>query len=237
VESAKDPDVAGFKSVVCYRTGLDVATVSDPPAEIAALRYAYERFRESTDEPLRLADKPLNDLVVRATLEVAAEHRKPVQFHTGLGDTDITLARASAAHLQPVITANPWATFVLLHASYPYMREAGYLTAMYANVYFDIGEVFPTVSGGGQEALLRQVLELTPTNKIMWSSDGHWWPETYYLGSLQARRALSSVLLDAVKADELTEEEAVRAAKDILFHTANRVYDLGLEPRCHDYGK
>jgi hypothetical protein len=95
--------------------------------------------------------------------------------------------------------------------------------------------------------------------------DGHWWPETYYLGSLQARRALSSVrtcvpsrsfvlglgkmlnvawllpsfqvLLDAVKADELTEEEAVRAAKDVLFHTANRVYDLGLEPRCHDYGK
>ncbi len=197
VDSAKDPDVAGFKSVVCYRTGLDVATVSDPPAEIAALRCAYERFRESTDESLRLADKPLNDLVVRTTLEVAAEHGKPgmvprhtirtrfscltllhplvVQFHTGLGDADITLTRASAAHLQPVIAANPRATFVLLHASYPYMREAGYLTAMYANVYFDIGEVFPTVSGGGQEALLRQVLELTPTNKIMWSSEPHYY--------------------------------------------------------------
>jgi hypothetical protein len=80
VDSAKDPDVAGFKSVVCYRTGLDVATVSDPPAEIAALRYAYERFRESTDESLRLADKPLNDLVVRTTLEVAAEHGKPGTF-------------------------------------------------------------------------------------------------------------------------------------------------------------
>jgi hypothetical protein len=92
------------------------------------------------------------------------------------------------------------------------MREGGYLTAMYENVYFDIGEVFPAVSRGGQEALIRQVLELAPTNKIMWSSelylvtfslrgrnveahtgDGHWWPETYYLGSLQARRALSSV--------------------------------------------
>jgi predicted TIM-barrel fold metal-dependent hydrolase len=60
---------------------------------------------------------------------------------------------------------------VLLHASYPYMREAGYLTAMYKNVYLDIGEVFPVVSGRGQEALIRQVLELAPTNKIMWSSE------------------------------------------------------------------
>jgi predicted TIM-barrel fold metal-dependent hydrolase len=51
------------------------------------------------------------------------------------------------------------------------MREAGYLTAMYKNVYLDIGEVFPVVSRGGQEALIRQVLELTPTNKIMWSSE------------------------------------------------------------------
>jgi len=111
------------------------------------------------------------------------------------------------------------------------MREAGYLTAMYKNVYLDIGEVFPTVSGGGQEAVIRQVLELAPTNKVMWSSDGHWWPETYYLGSVQARRALSSVLQGAVKADELTEEEAARVAKDILFHTADRVYRLGLQPQ------
>ena len=41
------------------------------------------------------------------------------------------------------------------------------------------------------------------------------------------------VLQDAVKADELTEEEAVRVAKDILFHTANRVYRLGLQPQHH----
>ncbi|KAH9982024.1 amidohydrolase-domain-containing protein [Russula compacta] len=229
--SAGDPDVVGFKSVVCYRTGLDVSIVPDPTAELAAMCGAYELFQSRTNVHLRLANKALNDLVVRTTLEVAAEHNKPVQFHTGLGDADITLTRASPAHLQPLIAANPRTTFVLLHASYPYMREAGYLTAMYKNVYLDIGEVFPMVSGSGQEAVIRQVLELAPTNKVMWSSDGHWWPESYYLGSFQARRALSSVLQDAVKANELTEEEVARVAKDILFHTANRVYRLGLEPQ------
>ncbi len=94
-----------------------------------------------------------------------------VQFHTGLGDADIMLTRSSPALLQPLIAANPRTTFVLLHAGYPYMREAGYLTAMYKNVYLDIGEVFPVVSRGGQEASIRQVLELAPTNKVMWSSE------------------------------------------------------------------
>ena len=84
---------------------------------------------------------------------------------------DITLTRSSPALLQPLIVANRETTFVLLHAGYPYMREAGYLTAMYKNVYLDIGEVFPVVSRGGQEAVMQQALELVPTNKIMWSSE------------------------------------------------------------------
>jgi hypothetical protein len=56
---------------------------------------------------------------------------------------------------------------------------------------------------------------------------------------LNVARLLPSfqVLLDALRADELTEEEAMRAAKDILFHTANRVYHLGLEPQYHVCGK
>jgi len=65
VASAKDPNVAGFKSVVCYRTGLDVSAVPDPAAEAAALFGTYQHFQPNV--PLRLADKPLNDLVVRTT--------------------------------------------------------------------------------------------------------------------------------------------------------------------------
>ncbi|KAH9057600.1 amidohydrolase-domain-containing protein [Lactarius vividus] len=191
--NADNPSVAGFKSVVCYRTGLDVDVASNVPAEIEALRGAYGQFRLRANVPVRLENKPLNDFVVRMTLEIAAEHNKPVQFHTGLGDADITLTRANPAHLQPLISKYPRAKFVLLHASYPYTRDAGYLTAVYKNVYLDIGEVFPAVSKQGQKALLRQALELVPTNKLMWSSDGHWWPETYYLGSHQARQALSLV--------------------------------------------
>jgi predicted TIM-barrel fold metal-dependent hydrolase len=94
-----------------------------------------------------------------------------VQFHTGLGDNDLTLSLASPSHLQPAIKAYPDTVFVLLHSSYPYTRDAGYLSAVYHNAFLDFGEVFPFVSGPGQRNIIRQVLEVCPTNKILWSSE------------------------------------------------------------------
>ena len=96
-----------------------------------------------------------------------------VQFHTGLGDNDITLTLASPAVMQPIIKAYPKAKIVLLHSSYPYTREAGYLTAVYPNVFLDFGEIFPFLSAEGQVSVIKQVLELCPTNKIMWSSESY----------------------------------------------------------------
>jgi len=73
--NAKDSNVAGFKSVVCYRTGLEVSAVSNLSAETSAL---FDTFKHcQLNVPLRLANKPLNDLVVRTTLEIAAEYNKP----------------------------------------------------------------------------------------------------------------------------------------------------------------
>ena len=72
--------------------------------------------------------------------------------------------------MQPIIREYPNATFVLLHSSYPYSRDAGYLASVYQNVYADIGEVFPLLSRHGQCSVLSQLLEMTPIDKIMWSS-------------------------------------------------------------------
>lgn len=96
----------------------------------------------------------------------------------GLGDNDITLTKSSPAHMQTIIRAYPDTVFVLLHSSYPYTRDAGYLTAMYKNVYLDFGEIFPVLSVDGQRAVIKQMLELAPTNKILWSS--RFTPESIY---------------------------------------------------------
>lgn len=197
-----DPEVVGFKSVICYRTGLDIPRRPD-------LQAAKEVFSQiSTDYTAmeggfkRLEHAGLNNLLVHRTAELIRDSdspsKKPLQFHTGLGDNDITLAKASPAHLQDFIKEYPSVPIVLLHASYPFTREAGYLASVYPNVYADIGEVFPCLSKDGQEFAVRQILELCPWSKVMWSTDGHWFPETYLLAVQQVREVLKSVSLTQV---------------------------------------
>ena len=153
--SGENSEIVGFKSIVCYRTGMNVSVHGNEEEKLDALKDVLEAYKQTG--VIRLAHKALNDEVVRITLAVAEKCGKPgnmccliswsrfeyrlVQFHTGLGDNDITLSLSSPAHLQPIIKAYPKALFVLLHSSYPYTREAGYLTAMYRNVYLDFGEV------------------------------------------------------------------------------------------------
>jgi len=228
---AQNEHVVGFKSVICYRTGLDIAptaSASFVETENAVLDLLLQYEKTGS---LRLQQKILNDLLVRIALEIAGQFHKPVQFHTGLGDNDIQLAKSSPAQMQPVIKAYPNTPIVILHSSYPYTRDAGYLAAVYKNVYLDFGEVFPFLSGDGQRAVVRQVLELAPTNKILWSTDGHWWPESYYLATVQARQVLYEVLSDSVNREELTEKQAIEIVENALFHNANRIYNLGLEPQ------
>ncbi|KAL4072268.1 amidohydrolase 2 [Scleroderma citrinum] len=227
--SADDPEVVGFKSVACYRTGLDISTSGTTEEIERCVLEAWKQYEEKGI--LRFEHKALNDHLVRTVLEVAGRSRKPVQFHTGLGDNDITLAKSSPAHMQPIIKAFPDTIFVLLHSSYPYTRDAGYLTATYKNVYLDFGEIFPVVSADGQRTVIRQMLELAPTNKILWSTDGHWWPETYYLASIQSRQALYEVFADYIRREELSEPQAAIIVENMLFHNSNRVYGLGLTPK------
>jgi predicted TIM-barrel fold metal-dependent hydrolase len=193
-DAVEDPEVAGFKSVICYRTGLDVEP--DYEAAARAVGHPFERYVKACirKRSYRIEKKPLNDYLVLRTLEILSDAlphsdslAKPLQFHTGLGDNDISLLEANPAYLQQVIEAYPNVPFVLLHSAYPYTQEAGYLATVYRHVYLDIGEVFPMLSRDGQKTILRQALELVPGSKLLYSSDGHFFPETFYLANLQFR--------------------------------------------------
>jgi len=176
--------------------------------------------------------------------------KKPIQFHTGLGDNDINLGSSNPSHLQPFIEAYPKVSIVLLHASYPFTTQAGYLASVYENCYLDIGEVFPMVSQDGQEKVIREALELCPSEKLMWSTgsvpfnpimmytanpksciDGHWFPETYLLAIDQVREGMRQVLGEYVEHGSLTSTEAIKIAQDIFFNTSNQLYSLGLPLR------
>ncbi|KAE9366883.1 developmental protein FluG [Stipitochalara longipes BDJ] len=225
-----DPEVVGFKSIICYRTGLDIL----PVVSSSEVRDSFVDFIAGLQDAgitdfKRLDGSPLNSYLANKTaqlISLSPKHKKPLQFHTGLGDNDITLTKSSPSHLQGFIRRYPTVPVVLLHASYPWTKEAGYLASVYDNVYADIGEVFPFVSREGQEKVVREILELCPTEKLLWSTDGHWFPETYLLAVIQVREALEVVFTDYVQSETLTVPQAIRAVEDIFFKTSNDLYDL-----------
>lgn len=242
-DAMDDPEVAGFKSVVCYRTGLDVE--SDYNEALMRVGKPFEKYisRCIRKRKFRIDRKPFNDYLVLKTLEVLSERTergrmaKPLQLHTGLGDNDMKLLESNPAYLQAVIENYPNVPFVLLHSAYPYTREAGYLATVFRHVYLDIGEVFPMISRDGQLSVLRQSLELVPGSKLLYSTDGHWFPETYWLANRQFREVLEEILSDYVSKGDLTTGQAIGFAKDILFNNSNELYRLENHLEIKDLGE
>jgi predicted TIM-barrel fold metal-dependent hydrolase len=211
-----------LKSIAAYRTGLDIQKT---PRDFAEHRF-YALKHECRDQPLRLADRPLIDFLVTQALEIAAKHGIPVQFHTGFGDPDLNLQLVNPLNMRSVFEDPRFrrAPIVLLHASYPYVQEAGYLASVYPQVYLDFGLAVPFLSVAGMRRVVQQLLELAPTSKLMYSSDAHNIPELYYLGAKWGREVLAQVLDEAIQDGDLTAKEAESVGRAILSENAETLH-------------
>ncbi|CAG8596907.1 9832_t:CDS:10 [Dentiscutata erythropus] len=223
---AKSESVAAFKSIAAYRSGLNINCVPNPEATAVALGNFISDFESLPDKKgsAKFINKVLIDHILNLAIDIAVQHDIPIQFHTG------TLQK----YCIPLIEKYPNAKFVLLHAAYPYTRQAGYLASIYSNVYVDIGLVFPLISTSGQQAILRELLEICPSNKILFSTDGRYHPESFYVAAIQGREALNKVLLESVENGEFSYEETIKVAKQIMFENSNILYKLKLTPKQID---
>lgn len=233
----RSPDIVGFKSIVCYRRGLDIPRwdeLNEKDVEMdlqkiidAGVKPGTEFLGHNLNK--RLEHTTLNYWIVHKVAQLIRnipEASKPIQFHTGLGDNDITLTKSSPSHLQTFIREYPTVPIVLLHAGYPWTREMAYLAAMYSNVYADISEVFFCISRQGQESVLKQMLELCPWSKILCSTDGNTVPESYLVAQRQLRASMKTVLGEMVQRQHLNEAQAVELVQAILFSNAKKLYSL-----------
>ncbi|VAH03953.1 unnamed protein product [Triticum turgidum subsp. durum] len=153
-----------------------------------------------------------------------------MQIHTGFGDKDLDLRKCNPLHLRAVLEDERFTKcqLVLLHASYPYSKEASYLASVYSQVYLDFGLAIPKLSVQGMVSSLKELLELAPINKVMFSSDGYAFPETYYLGSRRARDVVYRVLSAASEDGDLSIQEAIDAVEDIFRRNASDLYKLNV---------
>jgi hypothetical protein len=226
VEGARRAGHVGLKSIIAYRTGLDIRQTSQADAA-QAFRQVKERARRAGT--IRLADKPLNDYLVLRALEVAEKQALPFQFHTGLGDRDLDMLSANPLHMRPLFESSQYqhVPFVLLHAGYPYVRELGYLASLYANVWMDVGLAIPFATLE-IPAVWRQALSLTATSKVLFSTDAHSLPDIYWLTARWGRQGLARVLDELVALGAFTGREALESAHQILHGNAEKLYGVRL---------
>jgi uncharacterized protein len=213
----------GLKSVIAYRSGLQMEAVARP---IAADAFRAVHSVGRREGKLRIESKPLLDFLVVMAVEQAARQNLPIQFHTGLGDPDLDLTKVDPAALR-LIFADRYrgAPIVLLHSGYPYVRSASYCAAMFPNVYADIGEV-NLFAPGDYSGIVREMLGLAPANKVLFSTDASLIPELYWLGAVLGRRVLGQVLDEHIADGFIGEMVAMQFAEMILWRNAERVYQL-----------
>jgi len=163
-------------------------------------------------------DRVSDDVVGALEANEATGHPLPVQVHCGFGDADLHLWRSDPTYLKPLLERFRETPFVLLHC-YPFVREAGWLAHVYANVWFDLSLTIPHVSRPAEQ--LREALELAPVSKLLYASDAARTPELYFLAAKWWREALAEVLANA-----LPPEEAEEAGRAILRENALALYGL-----------
>jgi uncharacterized protein len=222
VASARADGHLGLKSIIAYRTGLDIQFVTRDEAMRA---FGPVKDQADRDGKLRLADKTLCDYFVLLALEIANNQELPIQFHTGFGDTDVDLIKANPLYMRPLFQSGKYnkVPFVLLHSAYPYTRELGYLAAQYPNIYMDTSLAIPFITTEIPR-MLHQIFGMTPLTKVLYSSDAFSIPEIFWLANKWGRSALEQVLGELVEADALTTQQAVKAGRDILGDNARRIY-------------
>lgn len=225
VSYAREHGFCALKSIVAYRTGLNIA---EWKKDEAVASFAVAREEATKQGYLRIAHKPLIDYLLHVAFQHAAEQQLPVQFHTGYGDSDTDMRLGNPLQLRDVLERRDYYTMpiVLLHESYPYTQLGAYLAAVYPHVYFDLSYTIPFVDKLEMLAFTRQAISVAPASKLMFSTDGIHIPEMHWLGAIRGRSVIAQVLDEMIEADEINEDQAYDIAQQILHDTAYAVYQL-----------
>lgn len=219
---AADPGLVAFKSVIAYRTGLDV----QPPAPDAYCEREFELWRASGFVESREHAKTVRDRLLHRTLEAATRHDRPLHIHCGGGDPAVVLGRARPQDLFPLLARYPAQPVVLVHSGWPWLEEGAYVASVLPQVYLDVSIMMPWASLAIDQKL-EVVLGTAPPAKVMHGSDEASEPEVIWLAAQLAREALARVLSSAVERAWLTEREARSIGEGVLAGNARRLHGIG----------
>lgn len=222
-EEAAAAGAVAFKSVIAYRTGLDVAGFSRGECESA-----FSRWRAGGWSETRSDAKPVRDMLLRRALAVAAVAGIPLHVHCGGGDPSIVLAHARPSDIFRLLHEHRRQPIVLIHSGWPWVEEGAYVASILPNVYLDTSLSTPWASLA-VDSRLETLLGIASPAQVMYGSDESTEPEVIWLSATLAREALERVLGAGVERRIVERGDAERIGAAVLGGNARRLH--GLEAR------
>lgn len=213
---------AGFKSVIAYRTGLDIGVVD----QAAARRSFRQRSRSEEREWFGPKVKPLRDFLLLRLAGKSKGLGAFLEIHTGVGDTDVIADKCNPLLLRSFLKTAEVSSIpvVLIHGGFPYTMEAAWLASVFPNVYFELSTPFPPTFFPALSATrYKEVLEVVPSTRIVYGSDAIETPENHWMSAKLAKRALGSALGELVAQHVVGDGEARRIADLVMNRNAQNL--------------
>jgi uncharacterized protein len=215
----------GLKTIVAYRVTFKID--QSAPAKAQVIGAAGDWFRKAAETGRWRLE---NSTIIRHGLWVAAElcraRKLPLQVHVGFGDPDIYMHACDPTHFTDFIAAmEKWEVPITLLHCYPFQREAGWLSEIFQNVYYDVGCV-QNYTGPSSADIFGEALEMGKFTKQLYSSDAFGLSELYYLGQLLFRRGVKQRLDRWIADDFCTVKEGDEIVRLIAAENARRIYPV-----------
>jgi uncharacterized protein len=220
VGNAARGGAVAFKSVIAYRTGLDVRNWSRREAA-----EAFRDWRSAGFAADRAAAKPVRDSLLERLLAACKEIGRPVHIHSGAGDPSMKLGQARAALLFGLLSRHRDQPIVLVHSGWPWLEDAVYLGSAFPNVYLETSVTTPW-STLALDRRLELILGMVSPAKVLHGTDEATEPELIWLGAHVAKEALARVLRKAVSDGWYTESRAQAVIGSVLSGNALRLHGL-----------
>ncbi|MBX5177256.1 amidohydrolase family protein [Rhizobium lentis] len=223
----------GMKSYLLPFIGLIRPLHDRDPARVSweALRSSFNKLPDMDRESAAEITKDLRRYTFTLALEECLKRDMPMQIHAGDGEApDVVLRNQDPFYLEEVVRFDRdnmmrMPKIIPLHAGYPSVGKAAWLSHLYPNCYFELSIMTPHVHQNLYQRYM-QVMEVVPLSKILFASDAYHIPELYWLAGRWGKRYLAKALTDYVVGGSLSVEEAVEAARMILYKNNRKVYGL-----------
>jgi predicted TIM-barrel fold metal-dependent hydrolase len=213
----------GLKSIVAYRSTFNIPQTAPETGEVTKSVGAWMKAATETGR-FRVSDPTILRLGLWTGAEICRARKLPLQLHVGFGDPDIYMHACDPTHFTDFIAAmDKWDVPITLLHNWPFLKEAQWLSEIFANVYYDAGVIL-NYGAAESERILREALQIGKFQKFLFSTDAFGLSELYYLGAFLFRRAFARILDGWIADGFLTARDADAIVELVAHENARRIY-------------